>query len=32
MVYELDTNAVALRVNQEFAAKEKAQMVKKPIA
>jgi ParB family transcriptional regulator, chromosome partitioning protein len=31
-VYKVDTDAIALKVKQEFAAKEKAQTAKKPVA
>jgi ParB family transcriptional regulator, chromosome partitioning protein len=31
-VYKVDTNAIALKVKQEFAAKEKTQPAKKPVA
>jgi ParB family chromosome partitioning protein len=30
-VYKVDTDAIALKVKQEFAAKEKAQAAKKPV-
>jgi ParB family transcriptional regulator, chromosome partitioning protein len=31
-VYKVDTDAIALKVKQEFAAKEKAQIAKRPVA